>query len=187
MLVLGLVSAVQADYARFEVDSGSTVAAGQTITINLISDLPCNGWEISGVAEVDASGNQTVLTYGGTASNIQFNPAYSLIEAGFVDNYEGSLFGSYSVSFLGPLPAGESIMSFDYTINGSWDGSAITIAPLEAGKIYTYALGESYPVDASSADLGIPGNVLIQGLTIPEPMTVALLSLGSLFLRRKKK
>jgi hypothetical protein len=184
VLVLGLVSSSQAGLIGFQLANGSLVAAGQTVTINLISDQACNGWFIDGVAEVDAAGNQTYL--GGLVSNLQVNPSALSWGFNFINNYHGALFSSIGGVFFGTLPAGETILSFDYMINSMWDGSAIIIAPLEAGKIYTCAEDFSYEVFSSMANIGIEGDAPIQALVIPEPMTIGLFGLGGLLLRRKK-
>lgn len=190
LVMLGMASTSQATMVWFEVDSGSTVAAGETITINLIADAACNGWEIHAVAEVDGSGNQAIIAYAGTASNLQANPAVASMIQGIVDNYQGALFGGQSGSFasdegVGSLAAGLVIMSFDYTIAQGWDGSAITIAPLQAGKTYTYN-GGSYTTETSYAYLG-EEYVPITGLTIPEPTTIALLGFGCMMLIKRKR
>jgi len=195
LVLLGTASTSQAAMVQFEVDGvtanldGSyTVTPGDTITINLVADTACNGWEIYGVAEVDESGNQAVITYAGVASNLQANAAASVGDTGIIDNYQGALFSGPSAYFEGALAAGEAIMSFDYTIASDWDGSvAITIAPLEAGKTYTYD-GSSFTAVTSYADLGEDGDIAILGLTlVPEPATIALLSLGGLLLRKKRR
>jgi hypothetical protein len=189
LLMLGMASTSQAALVWFEVDSGSTVAAGETITINLVSDTACNGWSINAVAEVDGSGNQTMVAYPGLVSNLSNG---NVLQQGIIDNYQGALFGGQSGSFgsdeSGPMAAGQPIMSFAYTISSDWDGSAIMIAPLQAGKTYTYGDGQSYTAETSYADLGTDGPIEITGTILtPEPTTIALLGLGCMMLVRKKR
>jgi len=196
LVLLGTASTSQAAMVQFEVDGvianldGSyTVTPGDTITINLIADTACNGWEIYGVAEVDESGNQAIITYAGAASNLQANVAASVGDAGTVDNYQGALFSGPSAYFEGALAAGEVIMSFDYTIASDWDGSvAITIAPLESGKTYTHD-GGSFTVGTSYANLGTDGEIAISSPLVltPEPTTIALLGFGCMMLVRRKR
>lgn len=189
LVMLGMASTSQAALVWFEVDSGSTVAAGETITINLVADTACNGWSINAVAEVDGSGNQTIIAYPGAVSNLSTG---NVLQQGIVDNYQGALFGGQSGSSgsdeSGPLAAGQTIMSFQYTIASNWDGSAIMIAPLQAGKTYSYD-GGSYTAEMSYADLGTAGPTEISGQFVltPEPTTIALLGLGCMMLVRKKR
>lgn len=171
MLLLLVVSVpiVEADTAWFAIDSSSIIAAGETITIHLVSDSDCSGWDIYAVAEVDESEGQTILTYPGFVSNIQANAAASIGDAGTIANYQGSLFYVQSGSFGNDddpaLAAGESIMIFDYTINPSWDGSDIIIAPLAAGKTFTFGPDQSATVGASLINIGASW-VGIEGVTI---------------------
>lgn len=188
LVLLGTASTSQAALVWLEVDSGSTVAAGETITINLVADTACNGWEIGGVAEVDGSGDQATITYAGAVSNLQVNALASVGDTGTVDNYQGALFSGPGGYFEGALAAGEVIISFDYTIASDWDGSEISIAPLESGKTYTYD-GGSFTAETSYADLGTDGEIAISGLTleVPEPTTIALLGFGCIMLVRRKR
>ena len=194
MLVLGLVSVSQAQTIELTVGGSSVYSAtpGETITIDLIADLSCAGFELM-VVEGDASIATAVVDIGGTSAALTVGDKMT-ISVGYLNNYNGVLFdyyGGYASDPVVPQPAGTVIASFDYTISSAWDGiTEYWVAPLVAGTSYEYMSGSFDSAALSYGNLnvaGVPTNVGITGLNIiPEPMTIALLSLGGLALLRRR-
>jgi len=193
-LVLGLVSSANAALAWFEVDAADAdYAAGDTITINLVADAAVAAANIYYVAEMDSAGNQA--DFGGVASALNVAPSPAGRAAGALDNYQGALWSFEASSWNGAniVAAGSTIVTFEYTIASDWDGSDIVIGALGVGKMWTID-GDGWEVeDESTLDIftgtiyetqGGIGSVTLS--SVPEPMTIALLGLGGLFLRRRK-
>ena len=189
MLVLGLASLSYGQMAWLEIGAGAP-AAGATLTINLVGDGLGSGYNIGGIVEatsVDGNGAAAAAADKGGAmsaySNKLSNPnANEYPSAGILGGL-ASILGGYDDT---GIAAGLPLMSFDYTIDAAWDGSAFYVAPLAAGGTYTYSAGSSYTVAGSTANIG-GQDVLISGVQIiPEPATIALLGLGGLLLRKRK-
>jgi hypothetical protein len=169
---------------------GYFASPGQTVTINLVStDRACNGYSFGAAAEVDAWGNQ--IDKGGQVLSLTPGVGVTVGYPGDIDNYRGALFSNqsgYCVSY--PVPANTPIFSFTYKISDSWDGTLITIEALPGGKRYTFDDGFSYVVDDSLIYLsGIANPVPFTGklVLVPEPITLGMLGLGGLYLRKKSK
>jgi hypothetical protein len=163
------------------VPSKTTVAMGETINIKLIADGPCYGFTI------DAA---TDWGKGGVASNLQPAPPglMTILVPGYIENTpDGILFsyvGAYATSVA--APAGTTLFSFDYTADSIL--GLVTIEPVPPSDFWYSEWDDAWYVAGPSR--GDVGGVLqdITGCTInvvPEPMTVALLGLGGILLRRR--
>jgi hypothetical protein len=198
MLVFGLVSAAHAISINFELDSG-TIGAGNTITIKVVADTTCDGILIGAVAEATSvnSDNQgtAVADKDGAVvdqgSDVVLYSAYAgstINQDGYVDNYQGVLWDIGQVTGpTGGIPANNTIVKFQYTIDSLWGGSAYWVAPLAQGTTYYYAAGQSASAGASQGTFSGPTYVKIGGLQIPEPATIAMLGLGGLLLLRRRR
>lgn len=178
-----------ANQVWFELAPDSVVAAGATVTINLVADGQCDHFEIGGISDGSA---------GGSVSNLQVSDLMDLDLdfPGYIFNLihenTGYLFAYMTVNADNAVEAGTPLLSFDYTVSSQWDGlTEITVTPLAHDDPYFYYWdGElcedvAYPSIASVAGTG---GIPIQGVTIvPEPATMALLGLGGLFLRRRRQ
>jgi hypothetical protein len=161
------------------VPSKTVVQTGETINIKLIADGACYGYSI------DAA---TDWGKGGTASNLQIAPIFTIASPGYIENSEGILFsavGAYAST--SPAAVGTTLFSFNYTADSIL--GLVTIEPAPAGEPYHTLQdpGTWYTAGASTGDVG-GVTQLITGCTItvvPEPMTLALLSLGGLWLRKR--
>ena len=192
-LVLGMASVSQAASVGFQIGGATEYAAtaGEVITIDLIADLPYSSSLMMAV-EGDASVATAVTDMGGT-STLPVGSTGVTITEGYLDNYNGVLFDYITANTYPVVTAGNVIMSFEYTVSSGWGGSDFYIAPLVAGTSYEWAPGSFDTAALSSATLIPTGedpifNVAITGVhIIPEPMTIVLLGLGGLFLRRRRK
>lgn len=191
-VALLLATTTQAISIGFQVDGSSTVAKGLTIQINIVSDTACDGIVFGAVVEavsLNAFGQAEAITnMGGAVVDADGGPltwgTLSVESGGYLENYSGCLF-DWPEGNASPA-AGSILASFNYTISDQWDGSAFYIAPLIEGIIYNVS---SISTDTSINSIGEFGldEVLISGVQIvPEPVTIAILGLGSLILRRKK-
>ena len=188
MLVLGLASISKGSLAWLEVDSGSTIGAGNTVTINMKADGLTSGYAIGAIVESSSlsSGQGTQADWDGSLSNYTNNLGTAMANDGaYIDNYNGALASNpLGGSDQGGIAAGSVIMSFDYTIDASWTGTTFYVAPLVGGGTYDYGVG-SFTVAASTCNVAA-ADIPIQGVAIPEPATIALLGLGGLLLRKRK-
>jgi hypothetical protein len=172
VLILSVASLASALSLRQDSQSGmlSLSYDGTHLTINLLSDLGYTEDELD-----DYFGLEIVNNAGAAISTEGFSVLtgsddYSI----FIEN-GGEVLGDYLAgtngvfggvsSFSTTIPAGAVI--WDIAISGLTDGTEIRLGML-------------------NADWDGYESVYFEGTFIPEPMTIALLSLGGLFLRRRK-
>ena len=196
LLVLGLVSAVQATTVNFTINGLTEYVgtAGETVTIKIIADSKCFGIDSLMAVEataVDSANRATAATdMDGSAPALPtIGVGMTLAEAGYLENSgsNGVLFDYFSEYSVDGVAAGIVLASFSYTIGpvpNYW------VAPLVTGTPYYDIVGDLYAAGVSAASLdvgGAPTLVPIGGVhIIPEPVTIVLLGLGGLFLRRRK-
>jgi hypothetical protein len=109
-------------------------------------------------------------------------------------NSMGALFAYDITDFQGNTGAGATgtILSFQYTVAADFIGKIAMIGGIETGKVMLVEGMD--PIDAETSNVAmwngsIYEDTAIDGAVIystPEPVTIALLGLGGLFLRRKK-
>jgi hypothetical protein len=189
-LILVLAQAANARIALVAYDAagtsplpggGSVIAMpGGIITIKLISTDGASGGIL-----VDAIDDGAAL---GVASDLFVAPASSPISGGYLENTESPMAGisgclvSY-VSYAAdpPIAAGATLMSFHYQVSGVVTSLGVLAAGTSflSSDTFTYVAGPSI-VAVNGANQPIEPLIII-----PEPMTLGLLGLGGLFLRRR--
>ena len=158
ILVLGLASAANAMLITVDEQEGDSFEVDITSTITVVSEDP-SSWLGYLIVEDGGAGsleNPIILDAAGNSAT-----ATAYTEAGWGTGYE--LTASMSPEGIPPLAAG-SQFSFDYV------GSV--------GNIATISLfnDPEYTTPVASVNVTV----------VPEPMTVVLLGLGALFLRRRR-
>ena len=172
VLVLAMASMAFAVSGPIRFEGDPADAAGgylpsDIITINVFSDILTQQISLDNIID-DA---------GGVASApLVLNAGYTLIpDVGVVVNSGGVLISGVTanINFLAPLVDGV-LYSFEYHVPN-----------VEPSTIITISTGDGLN---EAADINY-GSVLVDSLAIhviPEPMTIALLGLGGLCLRRRK-
>jgi hypothetical protein len=183
-IALVLVMASVASAGIGFVSSKTDVLAGETVTITLVATAVCNGFSVDALGGVGTApaGVATLGTY---------NVGLTALQPGYLENGAGILIDFIAAApSAGAIAAGANLYTFTYTVSSAATlGQTVVIAPLALGAEFFSTLdGVSYTVsNAPTADLG-GVTTPIDGLTlnvIPEPMTLGLLGLGGLFLRRR--
>ena len=179
LLVLAMASAASASAIWLEVDPQDAKDSYQysdVITINVVADFA-----VAGMTTNIGADNGTAQAVGTLHPNLMtgLNYAGDLVNAGgvLIKNIAGA------AAFGAPAaPAGAVLYTFEFHVPDVEDSTYITI-----DDITDYTTSPPMSTTANSSDFSVyltdMGSVTIH---VPEPMTIALLGLGGLFLRRRR-
>ena len=169
-----LISSTQGSLFRMDITGASaTVNAGDTLTVQIFagSDLAVSSM-LDTVLNISKAASVGAITQSSAAQWSTYGSSKTAAGAGFNVNVNGTL--------PADIATGASIYSFTFVtgaagivtidaVSGLWSGSTAVAGPAdgyyESGAIY-----------------GLP---YAQVNVVPEPITVALLGLGGLFIRRR--
>lgn len=149
----------------------SIVQAGETVEISIFSTVITSEIRMDRISD----------THGGTASNLWINPGYWMVDQGTLIN-SGNVLIEDVYTFETPVDPKVSgnLYTFDYLVPDVSYGTLITIfADSENGAV-------NYVGFAGTDDPDITPSSLVLTV-VPEPATLALLGLGGLLIRRKRK
>ena len=170
LLIVGLISIVaSAGTVSFQADK-TDVIPGEVVKISVVATDNCTSIYIS----------EILSDVGGTALNFFLNPGFiHFLRVGTAVNSGNTLItGIAGIAPLvyppDPVMAGEVLYSFDFTVPYFDIGSPLTIS----------AAGDLFFQFDDFTDIKDIGSVALE--VIPEPITIALLGLGGLFIRRRK-
>jgi len=182
VLVLVMTMATMANAALVFQSTATEVTGSQNVTISLVSQTAMiQGISIDAIKDSLASG----AAAGGTASSQVYNTGYEVTGASL--NSDGMLVEYMGANDTSPIPApgvNGTLFSFVYHVPTLPSSTYITIG--------TFADGDNW-LDPQYT-IAMQGGTFIGGSNFtpvvlhvtPEPMTIGLLSIGGLFLRRRK-
>ena len=175
LLVLAMAAYASAGPVWLEVDDAdedTSYGGSDVITINLVSN---EGIKSISIGRID--GLPTAQSINGLHTGFDQAP----LQPGTIVNAGGVLISTINAGtqYTTPaIPAGQILWSFEYHVPYLPDSSWITIDDVTEGAVFTYIGGTDTPYIGDVDPLEIH--------VTPEPMTIALLGLGGLFLRRRK-
>jgi len=180
LLILAITSVASAFTVSYQVDPADAkddYVPSDIITINVVADAECIGASL-GATTTDNGGTADEPLYLAPELSVLANPGTIVNEGGvLVEFVSGSApFGSPGV------PAGSVIWSFEFHVPDVPPSTIITIDDLTD-------MTHVPPYQTSFMDAGfnmIDDVQAVQIHVIPEPMTIALLGLGGLLLRRRR-
>jgi len=160
---------------------GLQVDAGDAVTISLTTAANFNGYGIDAIFDGGAGGAASDVWSGGAGLT------YTL--PGYQENSPTCLV-SYVAAYASTnaLPADVLVFSFSYTVAATALPGTITLSALPAGSnFYSNVDAAWYTAEAPYCNLlGVTNSIDSASFqVIPEPMTLGLLGLGGLFLRRR--
>lgn len=169
VLVVGMVSTAGGQTVSLTSPDPTNVAG--TITVNLTLDFASTG-----IYQIDfISSGSVVINDVGTwktpMNTWSGGPCNGTLQG-------GDIVGAYAETLNGAteVDADAVLYSFEVTVNGS-------------GELTPYMSSTDYAFTLNPPDYGYTGDELtMSGMTVsPEPMTVALLSIGGLLLRLRRR
>lgn len=171
-----VLTSYQGYYMKMVIDAPAVIGIGDTVGVEIFAGDSADVPEmLNTVLNVDAAASISAITISTTGD-------WSFLN----ENNGATVNGSgYDVFVDGTLPsaiaAGSSIYSFSFTTSGV---GTVTIDAV-SGSWATFA-GAVGPEDGYYEYGAIYGLPYAEITVVPEPMTIALLGLGGLFLRRRR-
>jgi len=194
ILVLGMASASFGDLTSVWFESGGSTAIEaeglQIVTISMVADGPVGSIQIQ---VINDNGTSAALGTVQEPYDVHANLQTAAVK-GAGANSNGNLFKAHATNpvstFQGsqgtgdPAPLGQDLLWFDYVVPDLTIGTILTIETFNVNDAYPASLKNFVKGDAGSPILTTVGSMDIT--IVPEPMTVLLLGLGGLFLRRRR-
>ena len=171
-----LVSSTQGSLFRMDITGTSaTVNAGDTLTIQIFagSDLAVSSM-LNTVLNISKAASVGAITQSNAGSWSTYDATTSVSGAGFNVNVNGTL--------PADIATGASIYSFTFVTGAAGIVTIDAVSGIWSGS--TAVAGSADGYYESGAIYGLP---YAQINVVPEPITVALLGLGGLFVARKNK